>query len=55
LALERPEVGSDDVRYPNEVKRRHGLLVKALEIGLVTKDEAHRHLDVLLRPLEVTS
>lgn len=55
LALERPTVGSDDVRYPDEVKRRHGLLVKALEIGLVTKDEAHRHLDVLLRPLEVTS
>jgi hypothetical protein len=55
LALERPEVTDDDARYASEVKRRHGLLVKALEIGLVTKDEAHRHLDVLLRPLEVKS
>lgn len=55
LALERPEADPDDVGYPDEVKRRHGLLVKALEIGLVTKDEARRHLDVLLRPLEVAS
>jgi len=55
LALQRPEANTDDLRYPSEVKRRHGQLVKALEIGLVTKDEARRHLDILLRPLEVTS
>ena len=55
LALERPETNSEDVRYGSEVKRRHAQLVKAVEIGLVTKDEAVRHLDVLLRPFEVAS
>lgn len=49
--LSRCETDPEDVRYRDEIRRRQTQLLRAVEIRLVTKDEALQVLERLARPL----
>lgn len=49
--LSRCETDPEDVRYRDEIRRRQTQLLRAVEIRLVTKNEALQVLERLARPL----